>query len=412
MSDKSGLISNTGFLFVLQISSYIFPFITIPYLTRALGVELYGVLAFILTFGQLLCILTDFGYNLSATKKIAENIQDSIAIRRIIGAVFMVKFFLILCATFLVYVFLLVQEDKYGMHSQLFWILILSVIGQTLQPIWFFQGIERMKYITFFLVFSKVMYLSLIISLVDNASDLPLAVLSYGVAQLTAGAVAIYLMLRMGYSPLLRSRQDVYDSFKESSEFFWSRLGVSTYSSGPVFFLGMFSSSVNVAYYSAAEQLYKAAQALLQPVSQSLYPYMARTRDLILFRKVFLYILLVLFIGLGIGFLTGEWFLTKIYGDSFYQSYLVLQILLVALLFSSMAIMLGYPLLGAFQMISYANRSVLYAAGIQLGLLTVLWALDLYGIAYVASTVLFVEFFVFCYRTFYVRNIRVNRNES
>ena len=47
-SSKDGrtLASNFGYLMLLQISGYVFPLLTIPYLARVIGVDGFGKIAF------------------------------------------------------------------------------------------------------------------------------------------------------------------------------------------------------------------------------------------------------------------------------------------------------------------------------------------------------------------------------
>ena len=62
---------NLFWLYALQGLNYLVPLAVLPYLLRILGVEHYGLIAFAQAFAQYFIILTDYGFNLSATKRIA-----------------------------------------------------------------------------------------------------------------------------------------------------------------------------------------------------------------------------------------------------------------------------------------------------------------------------------------------------
>ena len=399
------LISNAGALFALQLANYLLPFLIIPFLTRTLGVSLYGVVAFGLALVQIACIVTDFGFNLSATRQIASHSDDREFIRKVIGAVHVCKFFLLVPIGLLFLVFIFSQEQKYGEHASFFFLLLMPVVGQTFQPIWFFQGIERMGFITVFLVLARSSYVVLAILWVSVPEDYVWVAIANGVAQILGALVAVGFMVRLGYAPIWPDWPFVRRIFTESVEFFWSRAAVATYTAGGVFFMGIVYTPINVAYYSAAEQLYKGAQALLQPLTQALYPYMVKRKDVMIFFRVFTVVTLLALVGCGIGLVTGNWFLVLIFGEDFSQSYPLLCIFLIAFCVVAPSVLLGYPFLGAFGDSKSANRSVIIGGGIQVVVLTFLYLSGITEGLVVALSVLLVEVFVLSYRVIKARDI-------
>ncbi|WP_083761127.1 oligosaccharide flippase family protein [Thermoanaerobacter italicus] len=70
-SNIKRLITNIFSLSLLQIANYVLPLLTVPYLVRVLGPEKYGLISFSQAFIQYFILLTDYGFNLSATRKIS-----------------------------------------------------------------------------------------------------------------------------------------------------------------------------------------------------------------------------------------------------------------------------------------------------------------------------------------------------
>lgn len=392
------LFSNASALFVIQIANYILPFLLIPYLTRVLGVSLYGVVAFGLAIVQIACIITDYGFSLSATYKIAKQSEDKPALRKIISAVMLCKAGLLIPVIILLGLFIFAQ-DKYAEYQLFLWLLLLPIIGQTLQPIWFFQGIERMAFITLYTVLSRTLYLGLVIWWVSVPADHYWVAVANGVGSIVAAVIGIGMMLRLGYWPQWCGWKFVKQTFSESTEFFWSRAAVATYTAGGAIFLGLVSTPLQVAYYSAAEQLYKGAQSLFSPVSQALYPYMAKYRNFQLFFKSLKIVIALGLAGVVGGILIGPWAIELIFGKGFSASYPVLVIFMITFVITAPSILLGYPFLGALGNSKAANRSVVWAGLAQIALLVFCYVSELHQATHIALTVLFVEIFVLLYRT-------------
>lgn len=394
---RATLAQNTAFLLVLQIASYLLPLLLIPYLTRVLGVTYYGIVALGLAMAQVACVITDFGFNLSATYRIAKAKDSQIAISETLGAVMACKavlFVLVACVTA---VFLNVS-DKYHLYQNFFWLMLLPVLGQTFQPIWFFQGLERMGYITFYTIASRFSFLAIVVTTVSGPSDLYMVALANGVGQIMAAAASIYLVFRLGYSFSSPGLAQIWLIFKESSEYFWSRAAFACYTAGGIIFLGFASTPLQVARYSAAEQLYRGAQGLFLPLSQALYPHMARHRSISLFLKVLLITSVLAVGGIAIGSVAGPWVLLKVYGAAFTSSYPVLVIFTVIFAVTAPSVLLGYPFLGALGQAQWANRSVIFGAAVQVLLLIAIYISGHAEATLVAAAVLIVEVIVLTIR--------------
>ncbi len=396
--------NNSGALFLIQISNYLFPLLLIPYLTRVLGVSMYGLIAFGLAIVQIACVVTDYGFGLSATYQIAKQQSDKIALRKIISAVMVCKIGLLIPVAAVLALFILYQE-KYAEYQIFLWWLLLPIIGQTFQPIWFFQGIERMTFITLFTVASRALYLVLVICWVSSQSDYYWVAIANGISAIAASIIGLGVMLKLGYWPRWCGWEFVKRIFRDSTEFFWSRAAVATYTAGGAFFLGLVSTPTQVAYYSAAEQLYKGAQSLFTPISQALYPHMAKHHNFPLFFNILRGGVVLGVIGLVVGSLIGEWALELIFGSYFSMAYPVLLVFMITFLITTPSILLGYPFLGALGNPKAANISVMWAGLVQVGLLTMCYFAGFYQAAHIAITVLLVEVVVLLYRAHHAKKI-------
>ncbi|WP_148872425.1 oligosaccharide flippase family protein, partial [Serratia marcescens] len=133
-------------LFSIQAVNYILPLLIIPLLVRVLGVELFGTYILILTVIQYFIIASEYGFNLTATRKIAINIESKQSVSKFFFAVISAKLLIagigvIALNTVLL---LLPQYHKYILYLNFGY---LSVLGSIFFPIWLYQAYEKMIWI-------------------------------------------------------------------------------------------------------------------------------------------------------------------------------------------------------------------------------------------------------------------------
>ncbi|HCT6818887.1 TPA: oligosaccharide flippase family protein, partial [Morganella morganii] len=80
--------SSLGFIKLLDI---IFPLITIPYLTRTLDINSFGLLVISIAIYNIANIITDFGFGLSSPYYISLNKQKKELINRYLSSVLTLK---------------------------------------------------------------------------------------------------------------------------------------------------------------------------------------------------------------------------------------------------------------------------------------------------------------------------------
>lgn len=85
------VIENILSLFSLQGFNYILPLITFPYLTRVLGPDKYGLITFAMAFISYFQLVTNYGFNLSASREIALNRDNDVKVSKIFSSVMTTK---------------------------------------------------------------------------------------------------------------------------------------------------------------------------------------------------------------------------------------------------------------------------------------------------------------------------------
>jgi PST family polysaccharide transporter len=345
--DKKRLVSNFFSLSVLQGANYLLPLITLPYLVRVLGVEKFGLVAFAQAFIQYFAILADYGFDLSATREISIHRENGEKISEIFYSVMLIKFALMILS-FVILFLIVFGFEKFKSDWPIYLLSFGIVIGQVLFPVWFFQGMERMKYIAFLNVVSKSIFTISIFVVVRKTSDYIYVPLMSSCGFIIAGVLGQLLAHRNFHLKCyLPSFGCLWHHLKDSAQFFLSRASISIYSSSNAFFLGLFTDIRTVGYYCASEKLYMAAISLYQPLMNAIYPYMAKSRNKSLYRKIF--ILSVIFNSFFCVclFIFSRQLITLLYGSDIQQSILILRIFLVSMLVAIPSFLLGSVIAGS-----------------------------------------------------------------
>lgn len=391
------VLRNSLALALLQVANYVAPLLVLLHLTRVLGVDTYGVVAFGMAIIQISGVVLDYGFALSATHKIALWRERRQYVGRLVGAIFAIKIALFVFVALVVISFAVFSE-KYSDFSMFFFLTLLPIFGQAFQPLWLFSGVEQMRYITVATISSRVVFVILILLLVDKQPDYLWVPIANGVAQVVAMLVAIRLMYQLGYQVRWPSVRDVKYALRITKGFFASRVCVATYTNGGVMVLGLAATPAVVAIYSVAEQLYRVMQTVFSPVSQAMYPYMAKEKNYSLLAKVAGGSAVVALIGAIVGFFSAPHLVPLVFGSSWDGSTAVFNYFLIAINVNVLAVMSGYPLAAALNNLKVANTSVVYGSVIYfLGVSAVLLVGQVTPIALVI-VLLVAEFYVLVHR--------------
>lgn len=405
----STLKKNISGLIIVQLISYVIPLLQIPYLTRTLGIELFGIYAYSLALIQVANLVVDFGFNLYFPQLVASGRNSPKQLGVLVYSSVLIKLIL-LVIVFLLYIILVVTNDTYEAYTHFFLISFLSVIGNCFNFLWLYQGLEKLYIYSRVMIFSKLTTLLLIYVFIKGKEDFNILATINSIQQIVVMLFALlfvfcYLKVKLVTIRIRGLKIILFKSF----EFFFSRAFVAIYTSGCALLIGNFGSAAQMAIYSCAEQLYKAAQQVFSPVNQAIYPYMMRTHNYKVFFKFLYGSLAVCFIGCSIGWVWGEQIITLLFGGDFIGARFVLDILLLALLFNTSAVLLGYPALAPLGLSKIANASVIYAGILQVILFILIINLPLNNMhIYIAWSVVASELTVMIIRLIAVKGKRKN----
>lgn len=400
--EKNRLFENFLSLSALQIVSYVIPLINLPYLSRILGADKFGLVFFAFAFMQYFIMLTDYGFGLSATREIAINRHNKNSLSNIFSSIIFIKIILLIIS-YIVLCLLTIYIPKLHQNWLVFQLSFLMVVGNAIYPVWFFQGMERMKYITFLNILAKIIFVGLIFIFVKKECDYIIVPLFNSLGFLISGIIGIYFAIKefkiKFFLPKIRT---IKTQFKYSSEFFLSRISVSAYTNTNTFCLGLITSNILVGYYVAAEKIYIAMNGLIDPIGTVLYPHVAKHKNINLYRKIFYLVLMFIIFMCLFVCLFSKTIIVTFYGINMLESYKILRIFSIIVLVTAPSRLLGYPLLGALGHTKEANGSVILGSIIHIIGLFILFITSNINVYSIALMVLVTESIVFGIRVYFV----------
>ena len=271
--DKKRLLSNFFSLSVLQGANYILPLITLPYLVRVLGVEGFGIIALATSVIMYLGILVDYGFNTTATREISINKHDLQKVSDLYSVVMIIKFVLLI-VSFLILTLMLFTFDFFAEYKLIYFLTFGILIGQYLFPVFLFQGMEQMKYITYINLTSKLIFTISLFIFIKNQDDLYLVPLLTSLGFIVAGLFSIYFVkIKFNIFFNLPKLTLIKIKLKEGWNIFLAALSGNIYGQGNIIILGLLTTPLIVGYYSIAQKLTVSIVSIFQVFSQAIMPY-------------------------------------------------------------------------------------------------------------------------------------------
>jgi PST family polysaccharide transporter len=274
ISNKS-IVANFSYLSAFQLFNILLPLVIYPYLIRVLGTETYGVVIFSQAIIMYFSMLINFGFNISATKDVAEYRKNPKKLNEIVSTVFIIKAFLWIFS-FIILVGLILFIPSLQKHWLLFIFSFGITFNELLFPQWFFQGIEKMKYITIINITSKILFTFLIFLYVKNEQDYLLVPLFQSMGAFIGGVIAIYVVLvKEKISIGLQKITIVKYYFLESLPLFISAASVQIYVNANKILVGAFLGMTEVAYYDLGEKVLRLIKTPVGMLGQAAFPSLA-----------------------------------------------------------------------------------------------------------------------------------------
>ncbi len=272
--NNTKVVENYAFMTILQVLNICFYLLIYPFLIRVLGAERYGLYAYALAIVTLFITFVSFGFDLPAAKKIAENAGNKEVLSQVLSEVTATKILLEIVAL-VIYACLFLLSSKMRGNALLFAIVFAQTITNIVFPQWYFQGVQRMRVVTYIQVALKLATLPLIFWLLRSPDDCWIYALIVSASSVAGGLIAWLIVrfkdgLKINRVPFAT----VWRAVKETAPFFLTNATSILKEQGVVLLIGQFLGMSDVAIYDLANKIIVIPRTIFSKLNDALYPKM------------------------------------------------------------------------------------------------------------------------------------------
>jgi polysaccharide transporter, PST family len=332
---------NVAYLGLVQAANYLFPLITVPHISRAIGVSRYGLVELALISIIYFTALVDYSFDVSGTRKMARVRHRPAQVQLLFNSIFFAKLFLFVVAS-LIFLFALFFVPVFAEHKGLFAAAYLVNLSYIFYPNWFFQGKEQLGVIAFANFFIKALFTVLVFSFVRNEGDYFWVPLSNSFGYIVVALVIFFYAFKD--SPQLKLRfpgwRPVMAVIKDGQALFISSLLNKLYALSGMAIAGLYVQERDLGYFGAANKLYMVMLSMMfYPLHGAVFPHLTATlkkskSDFArLFKRLGIGLFLIYGLGLILLYFFSPFIINLLFGTDFEGAVPLFRWLIPALFF-------------------------------------------------------------------------------
>lgn len=242
-SVKFNVVMNT----ILTTSTFLFPLITVPYVSRVLGPDNNGIVSWAFTFVGYFSLVALLGFNMYGTRECAKLRDDRARLSVVVQELLVI----LICSTTVVYIvffaFVFVLPRTRA-ELPLMFIVGTSIWLSACGAEWFYRSIEQYEYITVRNILFKITSIVLLFIFVRQTNDY-LAYAAVTVLGTTGSNILNILRLRSFVTFSRRYSMNIRRHFKPMFAFSVSSITSGMYGQIDMLLLGFFSSNYALGLY-------------------------------------------------------------------------------------------------------------------------------------------------------------------
>lgn len=330
---KNQFLSNLVGVGIVDGLNLVVPLLTLPFLSRSLGPEQFGIYLLVLTIITFGYTFVDYSSNYIGVRDVAKaksKEERANIFYRHFG--YRLSFcFLYLLIAFIASIFL------YGL-SQAYLILLVSgpfLIGYTLMNAWFFIALSKTYLLAFLSFLSKLVHLIVVIMIVEEPSNLDIALYSLSFPNLIAGVV-LFSVISQQFPVKAFSYRSVLSEVSKGKNVFIGLLAPNLYNAIPLMVVAAWFSKYEYGILAAAIKVTSVILIVQNILAKAVYPILSKGSNQYLFKLLLGNSLTSAIMILAL-FLFGDFAIELYLGADYKESFILVLVLSVSTLFVGIA---------------------------------------------------------------------------
>ncbi|MBC7641037.1 MAG: oligosaccharide flippase family protein [Flavobacterium sp.] len=231
------------------------PLLVIPYIISICGEENFGKSSVGMAISFFLMVFIDYGSDIIGVREVSINRDNNKTLQQILFSTYyskIVLLFIVAIVSIIIFMFI----PFFKSDQTLFFFGISVLVGQFLNPTWFLQGIENVKWITISNIISKIIYVIFIFIFIKKESDYVYINLFWGLGMILTNGFFLLLIIKTFGFELIKFRfSDVLSFLKKDFKMFSSQVFVSIQMYSPILLISFFGNNLMAGQFKIVEQV-------------------------------------------------------------------------------------------------------------------------------------------------------------
>lgn len=393
-----GIRKNIVLNVIKTLLSVLFPLITFPYISRILDVENLGKINFASSFVSYFILLAGLGiisYSLREGSKIKDNKEE---FDNFSNEIFTLNIFSSIIA-YLCFILTYCTVGKLHSYTEILMIYSINIVLTSFTLDWLFTLFEDFAYITFRNSIIQILSIIFMFLFVKSESDVYIYVAITVIANIFNSIIS-FLYSRKYCNLKVVINRKILKRIKPVLILFSTKIAITLYVNIDLTIIGFTMTNWDVGIYSVATKIYTIVKNILNAIIMVVLPRLAyykgndKSDDYkkLLFRLMDEEIILIIPAIFGLIFLSTN-IILLISGVNYIEASPVLKILSLAIIFSSLAIVIDQGILIIFNDEKYLLKMTVISAVVNVLLNIIL--IPSYGIIAAAWTTLISQSYIF-----------------